>query len=103
MIATFFTGGLRPSASQVGAGKASDVWSLGCLLFEIVGGIMLFYDDDWIRFFMRVTSESDPSFVSLSLSALVFLSPCFFSVVLLFPKKRLLPQSCSSVGEVCPV
>ena len=45
---------------KVGAGKASDVWSLGCLLFEIVGGIMLFYDDDWIRFFMRVTSESDP-------------------------------------------
>ncbi|KAK9811788.1 hypothetical protein WJX72_010021 [[Myrmecia] bisecta] len=38
-----------------GAGAASDVWSVGCLLFELITGDFLFYDPDWIRFFMRLT------------------------------------------------
>lgn len=31
------------------------MWSLGCLLYEVVTGQFLFHDPDWIRFFMRVT------------------------------------------------
>ena len=31
------------------------MWSLGCLLYELVTGRYLFADDDWIRMFVRVT------------------------------------------------
>ena len=31
------------------------MWSLGCLLYELVTGRYLYADDDWIRMFVRVT------------------------------------------------
>lgn len=43
-----------------GAGPPSDVWGLGCLMFELVTGQMLQYDDDWARFFVRVTRSALP-------------------------------------------
>lgn len=43
-----------------GAGQPCDIWALGCLLFEIVSGEMLQYDDDWSRFFVRITRTSLP-------------------------------------------
>ncbi|PRP83232.1 hypothetical protein PROFUN_09444 [Planoprotostelium fungivorum] len=41
---------------RVGANSASDVWSLGCLFFELLTGEFLFNDDDFARFFTMVTS-----------------------------------------------
>lgn len=43
-----------------GAGPPSDVWGLGCLLFELVTGEMLQYDVEWMRFYARVMKESMP-------------------------------------------
>ena len=44
---------------QLGAGPASDVWSIGCLFYELVTGEFLFVDTDWSRFFMRVTDPKE--------------------------------------------
>lgn len=41
-----------------GAGSSSDVWSAACFLYELLTGDILFYDSDWIRFFIRVTKDS---------------------------------------------
>lgn len=40
---------------QVGAGPESDIWSIGCLFFELMTGEFLFVDSDWSRFFLRIT------------------------------------------------
>lgn len=45
------------ASHAMGTGVASDVWSLGCLLFELATGEFLFADADWARFYQRVTGE----------------------------------------------
>jgi serine/threonine protein kinase len=45
---------------KVGAGPASDVWSIGCLFFELMTGEFLFLDPDWSRFFLRITGNNVP-------------------------------------------
>ena len=42
---------------KIGAGPASDIWSIGCLFFELLTGHFLFATTDWSFFYTRVTSE----------------------------------------------
>jgi serine/threonine protein kinase len=45
---------------RVGAGPESDVWSIGCLFFELLTGSFLFLDPDWSHFFLRITNHNTP-------------------------------------------
>jgi serine/threonine protein kinase len=37
---------------------ATDVWGIGCLLYELCTGGFLFQDDNWARFYFTVTGEN---------------------------------------------
>ncbi len=44
-----------------GASSPTDVWALGCLFYELLTGEYMFYDDDWVRFYLRVTASGQVS------------------------------------------
>ena len=39
---------------RCGTTRTSDIWSVGCLFYEMLTGKFLFYDVDWMRFYTRV-------------------------------------------------
>jgi serine/threonine protein kinase len=41
---------------KVGTTRASDIWSMGCLLFELLTNKFLFNDSDWLKFYSRLTN-----------------------------------------------
>ena len=43
-----------------GAGRPADVWSAACMLYELVAGEFLFFEDDWTRFFARAATGALP-------------------------------------------
>jgi serine/threonine protein kinase len=42
---------------QVGTTRLSDIWSVGCLFFELLTGEFMLYDPDYTQFFVRVVSQ----------------------------------------------
>jgi serine/threonine protein kinase len=45
---------------KMGAGPACDIWSIGCLFYELFTGRYLFADSNWSRFFLRITEGNQP-------------------------------------------
>lgn len=44
---------------RFGTSRSSDIWSLGCLFYELMTGQFLFYDADWVKFYTRVTKDPE--------------------------------------------
>lgn len=44
---------------RIGTNQSADIWSLGCLLFELLAGRFLFLNDDYGMFWARVTGRMD--------------------------------------------
>lgn len=58
----------RPGDRAWAVPGACDVWACGCLLYEVLTGDYLFEEADWFRFYLRVTSEDQPTLLPPHLS-----------------------------------
>lgn len=58
---------LHMGNQSITPGKESDVWSLGCLLFEVLVGGSLFADQPWTELFITLCKDTyDPSILNIS-------------------------------------
>jgi serine/threonine protein kinase len=44
---------------KIGTTRASDIWSLGCLFYEMLTGDYLYHRADWVNFYIQVTSPAE--------------------------------------------
>ena len=79
-----------------GAGPKADVWSAACTLYEMLTGDYLFYDQDWIRFFLRITTPCNSD--ELAAQSFTFEGMKNFNTlkrgIRLIPEKRAMLGNC---------
>mmetsp|Transcript_41125 Transcript_41125/g.30243 ORF Transcript_41125/g.30243 Transcript_41125/m.30243 type:complete len:115 (+) Transcript_41125:92-436(+) len=44
---------------QVGTNRLSDIWSLGCLFYELLTGEYLFQEEDILQSYLRITRPNE--------------------------------------------
>ena len=44
---------------KIGTTRASDIWSIGCLFYEMLTGDFLYHRHEWGTFFNQVTSTAE--------------------------------------------
>ena len=61
---------------KIGTTRASDIWSLGCLFYEMLTGDYLYHKPDWVNFYIQVTSPNEELLTQLNVSKLQTFSNC---------------------------
>ena len=60
---------------KVGTTRASDVWSMGCLLYELLTDKFLFNDNDWLKFYNRLMNPKSDILEKANKEAIGVASP----------------------------